>query len=237
MVSEVTASCPPVCSCSSVRPLRSPFLRSLIAATNASVFSSFLGSFLLFDRPAGFLPPRPWISDAGARRGCQGRPSLRHRGMLRRFQAAPCTASSTRKQAAPKTEPPVGLVRGSAASTRPRRLYTRKSPSNRYRLQPGEQLQPRRGCRAVNAIRQCRTAPHSAPPACWRLIGPPRVSAPQGKARSQDRASPCFLIAPRSPQAPPHHSRPRAHVRDSAKSQSRRCPQAQSRATRPSPPP
>ena len=63
--------------------------RSLIAATNASVFSSFLGSFLLFDRAAGFLPPRPWISDAGARRGCQGRPSLRHRGMLRRFQAAP----------------------------------------------------------------------------------------------------------------------------------------------------
>ncbi|MGA7426118.1 MAG: hypothetical protein WBX07_05905, partial [Rhodoplanes sp.] len=72
-----------------------PFFRSLIAATNASVFSSFLGSFLLFDRAAGFLPPRPWISDAGARRGCQGRPSLRHRGMLRRFQAAPCTASST----------------------------------------------------------------------------------------------------------------------------------------------
>ena len=81
--------------CSSfVRAMR-PFLRSLIAATNASVFSSFLGSFLLFDRAAGFLPPRPWISDAGARRGCQGRPSLRHRGMLRRFQAAPCTASST----------------------------------------------------------------------------------------------------------------------------------------------
>ena len=54
-----------------------------------ALFSSFLGSFLLFDRAAGFLPPRPWISDAGAHRGCQGRPSLRHRGMLRRFQAVP----------------------------------------------------------------------------------------------------------------------------------------------------
>jgi len=73
-----------------------PFFRSLIAATKASVFFlPFLCLFLLFDRAAGFLPPRPWISDAGARRGCQGRPSLRHRGMLRRFQAAPCTASST----------------------------------------------------------------------------------------------------------------------------------------------
>src|SRR6516165_12620681 len=71
-----------------------PFLRSLIAATNASAFFladllSCLGPFLLFDRAAGFLPPRPQISDAVARRSCQGRPSLRHGGALRRFQAAP----------------------------------------------------------------------------------------------------------------------------------------------------
>jgi hypothetical protein len=48
-----------------------------------------LGPFLLFDRAAGFLLPRPRISDADARRSCQGRPSLSHRGALRRFQAAP----------------------------------------------------------------------------------------------------------------------------------------------------
>jgi len=43
----------------------------------------------LFDRAAGFLLPRPQISHADARRSCQGRPSFRHRGTLRRFQAAP----------------------------------------------------------------------------------------------------------------------------------------------------
>ena len=57
--------------------------------------SSLLLRFLLFDRAAGFLPPRPQISNAGARRSCQGRPSLCHRGTLRRLQAAALTASST----------------------------------------------------------------------------------------------------------------------------------------------
>jgi hypothetical protein len=33
-----------------------------------------LTSFLLFDRAAGFLPPRPQISDADARSGGQGWP-------------------------------------------------------------------------------------------------------------------------------------------------------------------
>ena len=51
---------------------------------------SYFGVFLLFDRAAGLLPPRPWISGAVSRRSCQGRPSLRQGGTLRRFQAAPC---------------------------------------------------------------------------------------------------------------------------------------------------
>ena len=46
-------------------------------------------AFFCSTAPPGFLPPRPQISDAGARRSCQGRPSLCHRGTLRRLQAAP----------------------------------------------------------------------------------------------------------------------------------------------------
>src|SRR4249920_438058 len=36
-----------------------------------------------------FLRPDPHVLEAGARRGCQGRPSLWPGGTLRRFQAAP----------------------------------------------------------------------------------------------------------------------------------------------------
>ena len=39
-----------------------------------------LQCFLLFDRAAGFLPPRPQISHAAARRAGQGRPALRRYG-------------------------------------------------------------------------------------------------------------------------------------------------------------
>jgi hypothetical protein len=39
-----------------------------------SFLSFFLVPFLLFDRAAGFLPPRPRIVAAGARRCCQGWP-------------------------------------------------------------------------------------------------------------------------------------------------------------------
>ena len=42
----------------------------------------------MFDRAAGFLPPRPQISDADARRSRQGRPSLRHRRRTSPFPGA-----------------------------------------------------------------------------------------------------------------------------------------------------
>jgi Ketopantoate hydroxymethyltransferase len=55
----------------------------------ASTRSSLLRFFLLFDRAAGFLPSRPQIPSADARRSCQGRPAVRRCVVLRRFQAAP----------------------------------------------------------------------------------------------------------------------------------------------------
>ena len=41
---------------------------------NACMITPFIRPFLLFDRAAGFLPPRPQDAEAGARRGCQGWP-------------------------------------------------------------------------------------------------------------------------------------------------------------------
>jgi hypothetical protein len=39
------------------------------------MITPFIRPFLLFDRAAGFLPPRPQDAEASARRGCQGRPA------------------------------------------------------------------------------------------------------------------------------------------------------------------
>jgi hypothetical protein len=51
-------------------------------------FTFLLTSFFVrFGIP--FLRPDPHVLEAGARRGCQGRPSLCPGRMLRRFQAAP----------------------------------------------------------------------------------------------------------------------------------------------------
>ena len=59
-----------------------PFFRSLITRSKASTFLLFFstfscfGSFLLFNRAAGFLSPQPHFATAGARRACQGWPLL-----------------------------------------------------------------------------------------------------------------------------------------------------------------
>jgi hypothetical protein len=83
--SSETLICGEACQALSARQL----LWFSIGCNERKPFSFLLLRFLLFDRATGFLPPRPWVSHADARRGCQGRPSLRHRSALRRFQAAP----------------------------------------------------------------------------------------------------------------------------------------------------
>jgi hypothetical protein len=59
---------------------------------SSTYFTAFSTSFLhpsFFVRLGiPFLRPDPHVLDAGARRGCQGRPSLGRGFMLHRFQAA-----------------------------------------------------------------------------------------------------------------------------------------------------
>ena len=71
--------------------VRKPYMSGTLSRPfTAAQAAFFLASVLSFVRPRRRLSSAPTvISDADARRGCQGRPSLRHRGALRRFQAAP----------------------------------------------------------------------------------------------------------------------------------------------------
>ena len=60
------------------RPLLHLFLSLSQTSAGKSAYAGMLTSlvrpFLLFDRAAGFLPPRPQAAEAGARRWCQGWP-------------------------------------------------------------------------------------------------------------------------------------------------------------------
>jgi hypothetical protein len=56
---------------------RPAYMSTRLSSPSGPFFLFFLSScpaFLLFDRAAGFLPPRPRIVQAGARRCCQGWP-------------------------------------------------------------------------------------------------------------------------------------------------------------------
>jgi len=52
---------------------------SVVATLDAGTIVLTWGAFLLFDRAAGFLPPRPRAIAADARRRCQGWPRSGHR--------------------------------------------------------------------------------------------------------------------------------------------------------------
>jgi hypothetical protein len=67
----------------------------LVAGASPRSIPAVFVVFLLFDRAAGFLPPRPQISNAGARRSCQGRPSLPPGSYTPTFPGRALTASST----------------------------------------------------------------------------------------------------------------------------------------------
>jgi hypothetical protein len=158
----------------------------------SSSFDGVVRFFLLFDRAAGFLPPRPQILTAVARRSCQGWPPHRPFHISPPLPGHTLTASSTTARLELSGRRSEGSPLFRARVNRAATLYP-AGPKTRTMMQPCASASEAPNRRAHSSLRHESHGNPSGPATSNRHRRPSQVNRPNRNCRCFQRS---LFIAP-----------------------------------------